>query len=292
MIRYLISIFLKTVIRNWMNRTERFFFLENGFIIRIKVLHFPTLRDHNWNFGLIIWSSRYILNFPNNKQTIQNPSKYYMFPIKKVTLGTSYEKLGTIGVTSTVGLKFKTKTTQFQQLIIDVLHIKFFFSIANYKQESYTIDRRPGESCFRLKFSSSNVSPYMLMHPVPSPWKPTRKFKIKFLLQVNIWNEYIDEVSSLYHKVFDDSMKWGGFETSRYTILFELSSTKLPKVFCCFRYNIGKQFYYDPANFLGYENDNETTCLDFSLKTKERLKIFLEAKNFWLKNSNCNSYFH
>lgn len=31
------------------------------------------------------------------------------------------------------------------------------------------MDKRPSWSCFKLKFSSSNLGPYMLVHPVPLP---------------------------------------------------------------------------------------------------------------------------
>ena len=51
---------------------------------------------------------------------------------------------------------------------------------------------------------------------------------------------YINKVSSLNHEIFDDSMEWGGFETCRYAIPFELASTKLSEVFCCSRNDIGK----------------------------------------------------
>lgn len=41
------------------------------------------------------------------------------------------------------------------------------------------IDSKPGESCFSEKFSSGNVPPYMLITPVPSPWKVHIFFFIK-----------------------------------------------------------------------------------------------------------------
>lgn len=74
-----------------------------------------------------------------------------MLAIQKVTFRTRDKKLTAIAVFTTICLENNVIKRIARQTIL------------------YTMDNNPGASCFRLKFSSANFPPKMLMIPVPSP---------------------------------------------------------------------------------------------------------------------------
>lgn len=61
---------------------------------------------------------------------------------------------------------------------------------------------------------------------------------------------YIDKVSTLNHKVFDNAMKYCSLETGGNTITTIFTSTKLTEIFTSLWNNIRKQLENNPTNFL------------------------------------------
>ena len=76
------------------------------------------------------------------------------------------------------------------------------------------MERMPGPVCLPVKFSSANLAPYMLRHPVPSPcgalcpWSDACKYSI---VKAACSCSHLDKIAPLDHEAFDDSVEAAAF---------------------------------------------------------------------------------
>lgn len=73
------------------------------YILQIFILHLSTLRYRYWQFGFVVGSRGYILNFSHYQEAIQDSTEYHMLTIQKVALRTGNKELAAIGIPAAVG---------------------------------------------------------------------------------------------------------------------------------------------------------------------------------------------